>query len=172
MATKTERLKNQQREYESQMQYRQHLQVCPPPHTLTHTHTHTRTHTHTPHTHTPTHTHTHTHTPSHTHTHTHFSQDFINRWRYNAKRASQAQMRIKVLEKLPVLTPVESEGEVILRFPDIDKLSPPILQLTEVRNKYLLYIATKFGIQKPLRLSKYKKCSFNVTRRYTIHRYT
>ena len=26
--TKTERLKNQQREYEAQMQYRQHLQVC------------------------------------------------------------------------------------------------------------------------------------------------
>ena len=26
--TKTERLKNQQREYEAQLQYRQHLQVC------------------------------------------------------------------------------------------------------------------------------------------------
>jgi ATP-binding cassette subfamily F protein 3 len=27
-------------------------------------------------------------------------QEFVDRWRYNAKRASQAQMRIKILEKL------------------------------------------------------------------------
>ncbi len=102
MSTKTERLKNQQREYESQMQYRQHLQVRP--------HTHP----------------THSSHPSHT------SQEFIDRWRYNAKRSSQAQMRIKILEKLPILTPVVGDGEVVLRFPDVDKLSPPILQLTEV----------------------------------------
>ncbi len=79
-------------------------------------------------------------TPS-THTHTHAptlltpSQEFIDRWRYNAKRSSQAQMRIKILEKLPILTPVVGDGEVVLRFPDVDKLSPPILQLTEVRNE-------------------------------------
>ena len=30
----------------------------------------------------------------------HDFQEFIDRWRYNAKRASQAQMRIKILEKL------------------------------------------------------------------------
>lgn len=60
-ANKEERRKNHQREYESQMQYRQHL------------------------------------------------QDFIDRWRYNAKRAPQAQSKIKILEKLPVLDPPEIE---------------------------------------------------------------
>ena len=41
-------------------------------------------------------------------------------------------MRIKILEKLPVLTSVIPDSEVVLRFPEVDKLSPPILQLTEV----------------------------------------
>jgi ATP-binding cassette subfamily F protein 3 len=86
--TKTEKLKSQQREYEAQMQYRQHL------------------------------------------------QDFVDRWRYNAKRASQAQSRLKILEKLPDLKPVVTEPDVILRFPDTDKLSPPILQLSEITFGY------------------------------------
>ncbi|CAI7991054.1 ATP-binding cassette sub-family F member 3 [Geodia barretti] len=86
--TKTEKLKSQQREYEAQMQYRQHLQA------------------------------------------------FVDRWRYNAKRSSQAQSRLKILEKLPELTPVVAEQEVILRFPEVDKLSPPILQLSEITFGY------------------------------------
>jgi hypothetical protein len=49
--------------------------------------------------------------------------------RYNAKRASLVQSRIKMLEKLPVLEPVVTESTVTLRFPDVDKLSPPILML-------------------------------------------
>jgi ATP-binding cassette subfamily F protein 3 len=86
--TKTEKLKSQQREYEAQMQYRQHL------------------------------------------------QDFVDRWRYNAKRASQAQSRLKILEKLPELRPLVAESEVVLRFPEVDKLSPPILQLSEISFGY------------------------------------
>ncbi|KAI1235935.1 ATP-binding cassette sub-family F member 3, partial [Lamprotornis superbus] len=83
--TKEERLKNQQREYEAQQQYREHIQV------------------------------------------------FIDRFRYNANRASQVQSKIKLLEKLPVLKPVDKESEVIIRFPDgFEKFSPPILQLDEV----------------------------------------
>ncbi|XP_066049571.1 ATP-binding cassette sub-family F member 3 isoform X2 [Chamaea fasciata] len=83
--TKEERLKNQQREYEAQQQYREHIQV------------------------------------------------FIDRFRYNANRASQVQSKLKLLEKLPVLKPVDKESEVIIRFPDgFEKFSPPILQLDEV----------------------------------------
>ncbi|NXD38440.1 ABCF3 protein, partial [Copsychus sechellarum] len=83
--TKEERLKNQQREYEAQQQYREHIQV------------------------------------------------FIDRFRYNANRASQVQSKIKLLEKLPVLKPVDKESEVVIRFPDgFEKFSPPILQLDEV----------------------------------------
>ncbi|CAI9610569.1 unnamed protein product [Staurois parvus] len=85
LKTKEERLKNQQREYEAQHQYREHIQV------------------------------------------------FIDRFRYNANRASQVQSKLKLLEKLPELKPVEKDTEVILRFPDgFEKFSPPILQLDEV----------------------------------------
>ncbi|XP_058044430.1 ATP-binding cassette sub-family F member 3 [Ahaetulla prasina] len=82
---KEERLKNQQREYEAQQQYREHIQV------------------------------------------------FIDRFRYNANRASQVQSKLKLLEKLPKLKPVDKESEVIVKFPDgFEKFSPPILQLDEV----------------------------------------
>lgn len=85
MKIKEERLKNQQREYEAQQQYREHIQV------------------------------------------------FIDRFRYNANRASQVQSKIKLLEKLPKLKPVDKESEVIMKFPDgFEKFSPPILQLDEV----------------------------------------
>ncbi|XP_062832913.1 ATP-binding cassette sub-family F member 3 isoform X2 [Anolis carolinensis] len=82
---KEERLKNQQREYEAQKQYREHIQV------------------------------------------------FIDRFRYNANRASQVQSKLKLLEKLPKLKPVDKESEVTFKFPDgFEKFSPPILQLDEV----------------------------------------
>uniref|UniRef100_A0A4W6CIS2 ATP binding cassette subfamily F member 3 n=1 Tax=Lates calcarifer TaxID=8187 RepID=A0A4W6CIS2_LATCA len=87
--TKEDRLKNQQREYEAQLQYRQHIQV------------------------------------------------FIDRFRYNANRAAQVQSKLKLLERLPELKPIEKETEVTLRFPDnFEKLSPPILQLDEVEFYY------------------------------------
>jgi len=82
--TMTEKLKAQQREYESQMEYRKHV------------------------------------------------QEFIDKFRFNAKRASLVQSRIKMLEKLPELTPVDKETTVTLKFPDVEKLSPPILMLSEV----------------------------------------
>jgi len=36
----------------------------------------------------------------------------------------------------PVLHPVERETEVTLRFPEVEKLSPPILMLSGVEFKY------------------------------------
>ncbi|XP_074030341.1 ATP-binding cassette sub-family F member 3 [Leptinotarsa decemlineata] len=86
--TKTEKLKNQQREYEAQMQQRQHV------------------------------------------------QEFIDRFRYNANRAALVQSKIKMLEKLPELKPIIKEAEVVLKLPDTEPLSPPILQLNEVSFRY------------------------------------
>lgn len=63
-------------------------------------------------------------------------QAFINKFRYNAKRASLVQSRIKQLERLPVLRPVARESEVTLKFPDVEKLSPPILMLSDVSYSY------------------------------------
>merc|ERR1712142_1071697 len=86
--TMTEKLKAQQREYESQQEYRKHV------------------------------------------------QEFIDKFRFNAKRASLVQSRIKMLEKLPVLEPVITEAPVTLRFPDVEKFSGTILTLSEVSYRY------------------------------------
>ena len=90
LSTREERLKNQQREYDAQLQYRQHLQA------------------------------------------------FVDRWRYNANRAPQAQSRLKILEKLPELKPVVAEAAVVLRFPPVEAISPPILQLDNCAFHYPL----------------------------------
>lgn len=87
-ATREERIKNQRREYENQMAYRQHLQA------------------------------------------------FIDKFRYNAAKSSEAQSRIKKLEKLPVLEPPEDDKIISFKFPDPDGLSPPILQMHDVAFGY------------------------------------
>ncbi|XP_058807747.1 ATP-binding cassette sub-family F member 3 [Phymastichus coffea] len=63
-------------------------------------------------------------------------QEFIDRFRYNANRASSVQSKIKMLEKLPDLKPMDKESEVTLRFPDVEPLNPPILQINEVSFRY------------------------------------
>lgn len=73
LATSRERHKNQAREYESQLHYRQHL------------------------------------------------QSFVDRWRYNAKRASQAQSRLKILAKLPE---IESPKTRANKLSGISELNP------------------------------------------------
>uniref|UniRef100_A0A915BN67 ABC transporter domain-containing protein n=1 Tax=Parascaris univalens TaxID=6257 RepID=A0A915BN67_PARUN len=64
------------------------------------------------------------------------TQEFIDKFRYNAKRASMVQSRIKMLERLPALKPVEVEPDVILNFPECEVLSNPVLQLDEASFKY------------------------------------
>lgn len=86
--TKTEKLRNQQREFEAQQQHRAHV------------------------------------------------QEFIDRFRYNANRASSVQSKIKMLEKLPELKATEKEVEVVLKFPEAEALSPPILQINDVSFGY------------------------------------
>ncbi|WFD26541.1 hypothetical protein MNAN1_001524 [Malassezia nana] len=63
-------------------------------------------------------------------------QAFIDRWRYNANRAAQAQSRIKELERLPVLEPPEKESGEHFTLPDAEKISPPLLQLDDVSFGY------------------------------------
>ncbi|KAH9921341.1 P-loop containing nucleoside triphosphate hydrolase protein [Fomitopsis serialis] len=65
-------------------------------------------------------------------------QAFIDRWRYNANRAAQAQSKIKILEKLPELHPPEVEETETFKFPDAEKISPPVLQLNEASFGYTL----------------------------------
>ncbi|XP_050080263.1 ATP-binding cassette sub-family F member 3 [Anopheles maculipalpis] len=63
-------------------------------------------------------------------------QEFIDRFRYNANRAASVQSKIKMLEKLPELKPVEKEIEVTLKFPEVEPLNPPVMTLNEVQFKY------------------------------------
>ncbi|KAK9468851.1 P-loop containing nucleoside triphosphate hydrolase protein [Lipomyces arxii] len=63
-------------------------------------------------------------------------QTFIDKFRYNAAKSSEAQSRIKKLEKLPFLEPPEEDQTLTFKFPDVEKLSPPIIQLENVSFKY------------------------------------
>ena len=104
--TMTEKLKNQQREYESQMEYRKHIQEFIDKFRYKASTIYFR------------------------------SGFVIAHVRYNAKRASLVQSRIKALEKLPVLEKVIIEPGVTLKFPEVEKMSGTILTLSEVSYRY------------------------------------
>ncbi|KAJ5635408.1 uncharacterized protein N7484_008721 [Penicillium longicatenatum] len=59
-------------------------------------------------------------------------QAFIDKFRYNAAKSSEAQSRIKKLERMPALEAPESEYVVHFQFPEVEKLSPPIVQMSDV----------------------------------------
>ncbi|KAF1814327.1 putative translation initiation regulator [Eremomyces bilateralis CBS 781.70] len=63
-------------------------------------------------------------------------QAFIDKFRYNAAKSSEAQSRIKKLERMPVLQAPENEYTVHFRFPEVEKLSPPIIQMSNVSFGY------------------------------------
>ena len=63
-------------------------------------------------------------------------QAFIDKFRYNAAKAAEAQSRIKKLQKMPVLVAPEAEYTVVFRFPEVEKLSPPIIQMNDVSFGY------------------------------------
>ncbi|GKT44148.1 protein GCN20 [Colletotrichum spaethianum] len=63
-------------------------------------------------------------------------QAFIDKFRYNAAKSSEAQSRIKKLEKMPILEPPETEYSVHFKFPDVEKMTPPIIQMTGVTFGY------------------------------------
>ncbi|KAK4166421.1 hypothetical protein QBC43DRAFT_232896 [Cladorrhinum sp. PSN259] len=64
-------------------------------------------------------------------------QAFIDKFRYNAAKSSEAQSRIKKLERMPVLEAPEAEYSVKFKFPDVEKLSTPIVQMSEVTFGYM-----------------------------------
>lgn len=64
------------------------------------------------------------------------TQEFIDRFRFNAKRAALVQSKIKMLEKLPIIKPVEKESPVVFKFPDPSAISGTLFQLDEVSFRY------------------------------------
>ena len=63
-------------------------------------------------------------------------QAFIDKFRYNAAKSQEAQSRIKKLERMPVLEPPEQEYSVKFKFPEVEKLSSPIVQMSDVTFGY------------------------------------
>lgn len=66
-----------------------------------------------------------------------FLQQFIDTFRFNAKRASLVQSRIKALERMPKVVPPEKAAKVVFVLPECDKLLQPLVQLDEVDFHYV-----------------------------------
>ena len=58
-------------------------------------------------------------------------QKFIDKFRYNAKRASLVQSRIKKIARMDIIEEVIYDPTCVFIFPNPEKLSPPMLRLDE-----------------------------------------
>ncbi|MBP2294420.1 ATP-binding cassette subfamily F protein 3 [Azospirillum rugosum] len=61
---------------------------------------------------------------------------FVERFRYKATKARQAQSRLKALEKLETITLMEDDAEVVFNFPQPDEMAPPLIALENVTIGY------------------------------------
>eukprot|EP00271_Cylindrocystis_brebissonii_P003829 TRINITY_DN15071_c0_g2_i1.p1 TRINITY_DN15071_c0_g2~~TRINITY_DN15071_c0_g2_i1.p1 ORF type:complete len:764 (-),score=206.39 TRINITY_DN15071_c0_g2_i1:552-2843(-) len=86
-------------------------------------------------------------------------QEFIDKFRYNAKRASLVQSRIKALERLGTVDAVMSDPEYRFEFPTPDdRPSAPIVSFTDVSFAYpgggpQLFKGLSFGLDLDSRLA-------------------
>uniref|UniRef100_A0A6B2KZ86 ABC transporter domain-containing protein n=1 Tax=Arcella intermedia TaxID=1963864 RepID=A0A6B2KZ86_9EUKA len=63
-------------------------------------------------------------------------QKFIDKFRFNAKRASLVQSRLKKLSKMAPIPAVMEDPNFAFSFPTPDMLRPPVIQFTEVSFGY------------------------------------
>ena len=63
-------------------------------------------------------------------------QKFVDRFRAQANKASQAQSRVKMLERMTPITAPEEAARQVFTFPRPDTLSPPIIALEDVAVGY------------------------------------
>jgi len=63
-------------------------------------------------------------------------QAFVDRFRYKATKARQAQSRLKALEKMAPLPEITDDPDVVFRFPEPDVPPPPLITLEGVRAGY------------------------------------
>ena len=63
-------------------------------------------------------------------------QSFIDRFRYKASKARQAQSRIKALARLPQIETVIEDAPTRFDFPEPARIAPPILALERVAVGY------------------------------------
>lgn len=58
-------------------------------------------------------------------------QSFVDRFRYKASKAKQAQSRIKMLEKMETITLAEDAASTMFNFPEPEELAPPMLTIED-----------------------------------------
>ena len=58
-------------------------------------------------------------------------QSFVDRFRYKATKAKQAQSRLKMLEKMQTVALMEDAASVQFSFPEVDDLPPPLLTIED-----------------------------------------
>ncbi len=63
-------------------------------------------------------------------------QAFVDRFRYKASKARQAQSRLKALERMEPIAAVSEDATVTFAFPEPKELAPPILTLDKVSVGY------------------------------------
>jgi ATP-binding cassette subfamily F protein 3 len=63
-------------------------------------------------------------------------QAFVDRFRYKATKARQAQSRLKAIEKLATVPAVTEAPDVVLRFPHTKIPAPPLITLDRVKAGY------------------------------------
>jgi len=56
-------------------------------------------------------------------------QSFVDRFRYKASKAKQAQARLKMIERMDMVAAPEEAAKRVFTFPQPDALSPPIINL-------------------------------------------
>ena len=56
-------------------------------------------------------------------------QKFVDRFRYKASKARQAQSRLKMLERMEPITAIAGDRAVTFKLPDPEELPPPILSM-------------------------------------------
>ena len=66
----------------------------------------------------------------------HHMEAFVERFRYKATKAKQAQSRLKLLAKLPNITLMEDNTSTRFNFPEPQELPPPLLTVEDVSVGY------------------------------------
>ncbi|KZY00388.1 MULTISPECIES: ABC-F family ATP-binding cassette domain-containing protein [unclassified Sulfitobacter] len=56
-------------------------------------------------------------------------QAFVDRFKAKASKAKQAQSRLKMIEKMDMITPPEEAARKVFTFPEPEELSPPIVNI-------------------------------------------
>lgn len=70
-------------------------------------------------------------------------QSFIDRFRYKATKAKQAQSRMKMLEKMEILPPLGNDYSSSFSFPEPQKLASPLIKLENVDVGYDDFVVLK-----------------------------